>query len=113
MNAANQTARIEAVNEQTFEQEVLASQVPVLVDFGAQWCAPCRAIAPTVEALATEYAGRAKVVTVDTGESPQLSTDYGVQSIPTLLVFKAGQVVQRFVGLTGKKELAAALDQAL
>jgi thioredoxin 1 len=87
-----------AVTEQTFDNEVLKSQVPVLVDFWAAWCGPCRAIAPTVEELASEYAGKLKVVKVDVDENQDVSMRYGVQSIPTLLVFKDGQMVERLVG---------------
>jgi len=87
-----------AVTEQTFDNEVLKSQVPVLVDFWAAWCGPCRAIAPTVEELGSEYAGKLKVVKVDVDENQDVSMRYGVQSIPTLLVFKDGQMVERLVG---------------
>ena len=83
-----------AVTEQSFEGEVLKSTVPVLVDFWAAWCGPCRAIAPTVEELATEYNGRLKVVKLDVDENPEVSARYGVQSIPTLLLFKDGKVLE-------------------
>jgi thioredoxin 1 len=93
-----------------FETEVLRSSEPVLVDFWATWCPPCRMIAPTVEALAGEYAGKAKVGKLDVDESPDLAQRYGVQSIPTLLVFKDGQVVEQRIGALPKAEIARMLD---
>jgi thioredoxin len=94
-----------AVTEQSFENEVVQSSVPVLVDFWAAWCGPCRAIAPTVEELAGEYSGKLKVVKVDVDENPEVSSRYGVQSIPTLLIFKNGEVVERMVGAYPKNML--------
>jgi thioredoxin 1 len=87
-----------AVSEQNFDSEVIQSQVPVLVDFWAAWCAPCRAVAPTVEELAVEYKGRLKVVKLDVDENQDISIRYGVQSIPTLILFKDGKVVERLIG---------------
>jgi len=98
------------LTDANFEQEVLRSRGTVLVDFWATWCPPCRMIAPAVEALAGEYEGRAKVAKLDVDESPALAARYGVQSIPTLLVFKDGQVVDARIGAAPKAELARMLD---
>src|ERR1041385_620039 len=86
------------VTDASFEQEVLKSETPVLVDFWAPWCGPCRALAPAVEAMATELEGRMKVVKCNLDEAGPLATKYGVQSIPTLALFKRGQMVHQIVG---------------
>lgn len=96
-----------------FESTVLTSEQPVLVDFYADWCQPCRMVAPTVEALAAEYEDEALVGKVDVDGNPELAQRYGVSSIPTLLLFRGGEVVERFVGLRQKDELSAAIDRAL
>ena len=89
---------VQAVTTTDFDQEVLQSDVPVLVDFWAAWCGPCRAIAPHVDAVAEEYAGKAKVVKLNVDDAPEIAGRYGVQSIPTLIVFKGGQKVGEMVG---------------
>ncbi len=89
---------VQSVTTTDFDQEVLQSEVPVLVDFWAAWCGPCRAIAPHVDAVAEEYAGKAKVVKLNVDDAPEIAGRYGVQSIPTLMVFKAGQKVGEMVG---------------
>lgn len=96
-------------NDDNFEHEVLKSEVPVLVDFWADWCMPCKALAPMIDELATEFAGRVKVGKMDTDGNPNTPVKYNIQAIPTVLVFKDGQVVQKFVGLTNKKDFQAAL----
>jgi thioredoxin 1 len=99
--------------DQNFQTEVLESSQPVLVDFWAPWCGPCRMIAPVVEELAAEYAGKVKIGKVNVDESSQTAATYGVSSIPTLMLFKNGDVADRFVGMQPKKRLQEALTQAL
>ncbi len=101
------------VSDATFEQEVLQSNIPVLVDFWAAWCGPCRMVAPVVEQLAEEYEGRVKVAKLNVDENRNTAAKYGIMSIPTLLVFKGGEVTQRLIGFRPKPELAKALDAAL
>ena len=99
------------VNEQSFEQEVLQSDRPVLVDFYADWCGPCQVIKPVLEELAKEYEGRVDVRKVDVDQNQGLAQRYGVRSIPTLLVFKGGQAQETVVGLRSKTQLAEILDR--
>ena len=100
------------IDDQNFQTEVLQSQTPVLVDFWAPWCGPCRQIAPVVEQLAGENAGSAKVVKLNVDVAQAAAQNYGVSSIPTLMVFKNGEVVDRFVGVQPKSRLQEALDAA-
>ena len=100
-----------AVNDQNFTTEVLQSGTPVLVDFWAPWCGPCRAVAPTVDAIALEFNGRLKVVKVNTDESGEVATKYGVNSIPTLMVFKDGEVVERVLGNRPKADLVSLISR--
>ncbi|MCR4402781.1 MAG: thioredoxin [Firmicutes bacterium] len=101
------------VSDATFAQEVLKSEEPVLVDFWAEWCGPCRMMAPVVEDIATDYAGRMKVAKLNVDENRVSATTYGIMSIPTLALFKGGQLVQKFVGFMPKHELARRIDAVL
>ncbi len=102
-----------AVNDANFDTEVLKSPTPVLVDFWAPWCGPCRAVAPTVDALSQEFAGRLKVVKLNTDESGEVAMKYAVTSIPTLMVFKGGEMVERVLGNRPKADLAALVSRHL
>ncbi|HVP73764.1 MAG TPA: thioredoxin [Phycisphaerales bacterium] len=93
-----------------FDSEVLKSDKPVLVDFWAEWCMPCKMLTPTIDQLAAEYAGKAKVGKVDTDSNRQTALKYGINAIPTVILFKNGQPAQKFVGLTKKDQFAKALD---
>ncbi len=96
-----------------FEQEVLQSTVPVLVDFWAEWCMPCKMLGPVIDELAVEYAGKVKVGKVDTETSRDTSMKFNISAIPTVLLIKNGEMVKKFVGLQQKDDLKAAIDEAL
>jgi thioredoxin 1 len=103
---------IHEISDHDFGAEVLESPQPVLVDFWAPWCMPCRMLTPVLEQLAGENAGAIKVVKVNVDESPQTAAGYGISSIPTIMLFKDGQVVERFIGVQPKYRLQDAISQA-
>jgi thioredoxin 1 len=100
-------------NKSNFESEVLQSDVPVLVDFWAPWCGPCKMIGPIVEELAGEFEGKAKVGKVNVDDNQELAGSFGIPGIPTVMLFKGGEVVNQFVGLRPKEDLVAALNDAM
>lgn len=101
------------VTDANFKQEVLSSQTPVLLDFWAEWCAPCRALAPVVEKIAEANAGKVKVGKLNVDENPEAAQQYGIQGIPTLLLFKGGKVVHQIVGFQSQANIQRGVDEAL
>jgi thioredoxin 1 len=101
---------IQHVTDTTFEPEVLKSDLPVLVDYWAEWCGPCKAIAPILEELAKDYGGRIKVAKLNVDENQATATKYGIRGIPTLMLFKAGDVAAQKIGALSKSQLTAFLD---
>ncbi|MHB1155964.1 MAG: thioredoxin [Phycisphaerales bacterium] len=101
------------LTDANFQTEVLDSDQPVLVDFWAEWCMPCRMLAPTIDEIAGEYNGKAKVGKVDTDANREITMKYGINAIPTVIVFKGGEVVKKFVGMTNKADLSTALNNAM
>ena len=104
---------IVTLTDQQFDAEVIKSEIPVLVDFSAEWCGPCKMLAPIIQELADEYTGRIKVGKVDIDANREQAAKYGIQGVPTLMIFKGGQVVKKFVGLMSKDKLIEALDGVL
>ena len=97
--------------DDNFQAEVLSADVPVLVDFWAEWCMPCRMLAPTIEEIANDFGGKAKVGKLDTDKNRNVSVEYKITAIPTVIIFKGGEVAKKFVGLTNKQDLEAALNE--
>lgn len=104
-------SNIATLTSENFAAEVLSSPVPVLVDFWAEWCGPCKMIAPVLDELASDFEGRAKIGKVNIDEYQNLAAQYGVRAIPTLLLFKDGQVSEQIVGLRSKRDLKSSLDK--
>ncbi|MGH2391823.1 MAG: thioredoxin [Chloroflexota bacterium] len=107
------SANVIVTDDRGFERAVLKAEAPVLVDFWAPWCGPCRMVAPMVEQLAGEYAGRLRAVKVNVDDSPVVAKRYGIQSIPTLAIFRQGREVRRLIGVRPKAELVRAIEQVL
>src|SRR5881227_59466 len=102
---------VKEVSDSSFESDVLKSEQPVLVDFWAAWCAPCRMLAPTVEAIAEKYSGNARVVKLNVDDNPSVSQRYGIKGIPTLILFKGGKEEERVVGATSKEAISRMIDK--
>ena len=96
-----------------FEQDVLQSDQPVLVDFWAEWCAPCKALGPTIDSLAEQYSGKARIGKLDTDSNTQVSSKFGISAIPTVILFSNGEIKEKFVGLRSEKDFKDALDACL
>lgn len=101
------------ITDDTFEKEVLQSNIPVLIDFWAEWCGPCRALGPTLEEVAGEYKGKVKIVKMNVDENPETPSQFGVRSIPTVILFKDGKQVQAAVGNMPKAQVVTLIQQAL
>ena len=101
------------VNDQNFQNEVVKSDIPVLVDFWAAWCNPCKMIAPLVDKIAKDYDGKLKVVKVDVDSSPGIASTLGIRSIPTLMIFKGGDVVEQVIGVAAEAQLKKLIDKHL
>ena len=106
-------ANLLAVSDDSFETEVLQSATPVLIDFWAPWCAPCRAIAPVVEELARDYEGKLKIVKMNVDDNPRTPSRYGVRGIPNLILFQGGEVKEQIVGAVPKSHLTKAIDRVV
>jgi thioredoxin 1 len=106
-------ADVQQVSDESFDREVLKAELPVLIDFWAPWCGPCKAIGPVVDELAKEYAGKLKVVKMNVDDNPQTPSKYGVRGIPNLILFKGGQVRDQIVGAVPKAHLVKAVNQVV
>jgi thioredoxin 1 len=101
------------LTEATFDEEVLKSDVPVLIDFWAEWCAPCKTLGPTIEEIAAAYKGRAKVAKINVDQNPGLAQKYGIRSIPAIILVSNGEVADQLIGVQSKETLAAMIDKIL
>ncbi|MBN1394543.1 MAG: thioredoxin [Pirellulales bacterium] len=104
---------IKEITDHNFEAEVINSEMPVMVDFWAPWCGPCRMVGPIVEELARDYPGKLKVAKMNIDDSPNTAAGLGISAIPTIMLFKGGEIAERFVGVQPKNRLQRAVDQAL
>ena len=104
-------ANMQEFTDDNFQSDVIASDVPVLVDFWAEWCMPCRMLAPIVEELSNEFEGKARIGKLDTDKNRNVAVEYKITAIPTIIIFKGGEVAKKFVGLTNKQDLEAALNE--
>ena len=104
---------VQQVTDESFDREVLKAELPVLIDFWAPWCGPCKAIGPVVDELAKEYAGKLKVVKMNVDDNPQTPSKYGVRGIPNLILFKGGEVKDQIVGAVPKSQLVKAVTQVV
>ena len=103
--------RVKEVNDNSFEKQVLQSDQPVLVDFWAAWCGPCRMLAPTIEAIAEQYRASASVVKLNVDDNPRSAANYGIKGIPTMILFNKGKEVERIVGVTGKESIGRLIER--
>jgi len=107
------SSNVHEFTDANFETEVLGSDTPVLVDFWAEWCMPCKMLAPTIDQIADDFNGRIKVGKVDTDANREIAVKYGIQAIPTVILFQGGELIQKFVGLKNKTEFEEALSAVL
>ena len=101
------------VTDDSFSNEVLNSELPVLVDFWAEWCGPCKMLTPTIESIAEDYQGKSDIVKINVDEAPGIATKFGIRSIPSILLFKNGEVIEQRVGAVSKEELTSLLDKLI
>ena len=105
--------KVQEITDADFEKSVLESAIPVLVDFWAPWCGPCKSIAPVLDEIATEFGGKLKVVKINVDDNPHTSTKYGIRGIPNLVIFKGGEVVEQLIGAVPKEQLTGAIGKVV